>query len=694
MKRSARLAVAIAAVIAVITILGGYLLWRNRSVTYDNDTFLWSLFSATSAAYVIAGVAIVRRASSHVIGWICLGIAGFLELGLTLTQYGIFAIRVHPGSLPAPGLGLVVAATTPGLAITGIILVLHLFPTGKAVGPKWRLLVAATLVGQAIGAATTELLPHRITDVWSDELSHAGASAMNPLGISALRSLSGPLTAIAVVLSVLGAAGAIASLFVRRRRASSEERRQLRWLAAVAGTAATWILVMFPIVLLTDPNGLAGAIFWIVVTPLVALGPPAAIGIGIVKYRLFDIDVVIRKTVVVTLVGFTLTALYLAVLALATVGQVSRLVVGIALLAVTFNPVRRAARSVADRVAYGRRASSYDVLSSFSERIAETYAADDVAPRMAAILAGGTGARAATVWLRVGSELRPSAVSGDATTPPRPLPIAGDALPPLGQEATEVRHSGELLGALSVEMHANDPLDGARRRLIQDMASQAGLVLRNVRLIEELRASRQRLVAAQDEERRRLERNLHDGAQQQLVALSVQLRLMEQMAGRDPDTQRELAARLQTSVGAALEDLRDLARGIYPPLLADKGLSAALESQARKAAVPTMIEVDEVGRYPRDVEATVYFCALEALNNVAKYAGASRAVVRLAQRNGDLTFEVEDDGAGFDSSSTGYGTGLQGIADRLDAVGGTLEVATAPGEGTTILGRLPVGERT
>jgi signal transduction histidine kinase len=241
-------------------------------------------------------------------------------------------------------------------------------------------------------------------------------------------------------------------------------------------------------------------------------------------------------------------------------------------------------------------------------------------------------------------------------------------------------------------MPAADPMNPTKEKLVRDLAGQAGLVLRNVRLIEELRASRQRLVAAQDEERRKIERNLHDGAQQQLVALSVQLKLLEQLAGRDADKERALAARLQHAAGDAIEELREIARGIYPPLLADQGLAAALESQTRKAAVPTTVEAEGIGRYSREVESAVYFSALEALNNVAKYANASRAIVRLALHNGDLTFQVEDDGAGFDPDSTGYGTGLQGIADRLDAVGGALEIATAPGEGTTILGRLPVGD--
>lgn len=226
---------------------------------------------------------------------------------------------------------------------------------------------------------------------------------------------------------------------------------------------------------------------------------------------------------------------------------------------------------------------------------------------------------------------------------------------------------------------------------MRDLASQAGLVLRNVRLIEELRASRQRLVAAQDEERRRIERNLHDGAQQQLVALAVQLRLAEQMVGRDVEKERALIHRLQNAANEALDELRDLARGIYPPLLADKGLEAALQAQARKSPTPVVVETGPLGRYARDVESAVYFCALEALNNVSKYADASRAIVSLAQSNGELTFSVTDDGRGFDPATTGRGTGLQGIADRLDAIGGAFEIVTAPGSGTTVTGRVPLG---
>jgi signal transduction histidine kinase len=197
-------------------------------------------------------------------------------------------------------------------------------------------------------------------------------------------------------------------------------------------------------------------------------------------------------------------------------------------------------------------------------------------------------------------------------------------------------------------------------------------------------------VAAQDEERRRLERNLHDGAQQNLVAIKVKLGLAEMLADKDPDQARDMLAQLKGDTDEALETLRDLARGIYPPLLADRGLAAALESQARKATLPVEVDAADVGRYPQDIEAAVYFCVLEALQNIQKYAQATTAAVRLRADNGDLHFEVEDDGIGFDPATQKKGSGTQNMEDRLDALGGSVTVRSAVGAGTTVAGRLPV----
>jgi signal transduction histidine kinase len=162
------------------------------------------------------------------------------------------------------------------------------------------------------------------------------------------------------------------------------------------------------------------------------------------------------------------------------------------------------------------------------------------------------------------------------------------------------------------------------------------------------------------------------------------------MAERDPAAVATMLGDLRDQASAALEDLRDLARGVYPPLLADKGIFPAVEAQARKAAVPVTVQPGELGRYPPAIESTVYFCVLEALNNVVKYANASGAVVSLAQTDGVLAFEVQDDGRGFDSTGSTYGTGLQGMADRLDAVGGGLVVRSSPGTGAVVRGEIPV----
>jgi signal transduction histidine kinase len=241
---------------------------------------------------------------------------------------------------------------------------------------------------------------------------------------------------------------------------------------------------------------------------------------------------------------------------------------------------------------------------------------------------------------------------------------------------------------IGVKKAAGEAVTPAEHKLLQDLASQAGLVLRNVKLIEDLKASRVRLVQAQDEERRKIERNIHDGAQQQLVALQVKMGLARRMTD-DPGKLEGILTQLQEETNQALQDLRDLARGIYPPLLADQGLAAALQAQARKSPIPVTVVADDVGRYSQDAEAAVYFCVLEALQNVAKYAEAKTATVTLAASNGTVSFEVTDDGRGFDASAMSYGTGLQGIADRLSSLGGEIDVQSSPGHWTSVRGRLP-----
>jgi signal transduction histidine kinase len=373
-----------------------------------------------------------------------------------------------------------------------------------------------------------------------------------------------------------------------------------------------------------------------------------------------------------------------------------------AVLAVAFQPLRETLRRVANRVVYGKRATPYEALSEFAGQVGGAYATDEVLPRMARIMAEATGADRADVWLRSGPQLRAGASWPPGAAPPGPVALRGGDVPPLGgaSHLTLVRHQGEVLGALSVAKRPAEPLTPAENKLICDLAAQVGQVLRNVGLTDQLterladlRASRRRIVTAQDDQRRRIERELRDGAQRQLLAIASGLALAQSLAGQDEERERALVGRLRAGTREALETLRDLARGIYPPLLADQGLVPAVSAYAGKASLPVSVDAAGVGRYPADIETAVYFCCVEATANAARYGPGSTVRIRLRGSPRDVSFEVADDGPGFDRSCVGPGAdsgGLQRMADRLAALGGSLHVDAGLGCGTTVTGRIPV----
>ena len=339
------------------------------------------------------------------------------------------------------------------------------------------------------------------------------------------------------------------------------------------------------------------------ITPcLVLLGIPAAMAIAILKYRLFDIDVIISRALLVTLLSAAVTAVYAAiVLGVGTfVGHRRDPLLTIAAavaIALLFQPLRQRASRLANRLVYGERATPYQVLSDFAADMAGQLDLGDALDRMVSLLAGAAGATRVEAWIRVGAELRPAAVWPSGSAPSATVELAAaDGLPAVDAPGrmVPVRHGDDLLGAISLHKPPQEALNSAEDSLLRHLASQAGLVMRNAQLtaelratIDELRASRRRLVEAQDAERRKIERNLHDGAQQQLIALAIQLGLLAESAG-DPDLLRKAIPDLKAQLSAALDDLRALAHGIYPPLLAERGLVMALHAQAARSPVPVL----------------------------------------------------------------------------------------------------------
>jgi signal transduction histidine kinase len=660
---------------------------------------------AGAIAYAALGALIVRRAG-NLVGWFMLAEGAANAAMTTGSAYAILGVKAYPGTLPAAAAVGALAESVFVIVCAGLVAIFLVFPTGRLPSPRWR---PAALAGLGLTGLTLAAFVVSARQVALPAPGGISLSYPNPLAVPALDPAArlGTLNGLAPVFILL-LAPAVASLVLRYRRGDQRLRLQMKWLALVV----VGVLICQAVGGLAFASGQANRPLQQVpysITPfLVLLGIPMAIAIAILRYRLFDIDVIISRALLFTLLSAGVTAVYAAiVLGIgALVGSDSDpllTIVAAVVIALVFQPLRQRASLLANRLVYGHRATPYQVLSDFAADMAGQLDLGDALDRMVSLLGGAAGASRVEAWIRVGAELRPGAVWPGDARPSAVVPLndaSGGAaeLPVLepGARVVPVRHGDDLLGAISLSKPREEALTSTEDSLLRHLASQASLVMRNAQLTAELRAtidqllaSRRRLVEAQDAERRRIERNLHDGAQQQLIALAIQLGLLAESAD-DPGFIRQAIPDLKAQLSTALDDLRALARGIYPPLLAEQGLVMALRAQAARSPVPVVLEADQVGRYPQDAESTVYFCTLEALQNVAKHARASAATVRLSGAGDVLEFSISDDGAGFPAAATRHGSGLQGMSDRLAAHGGTLAVSSHPGQGTTITGRLPV----
>jgi signal transduction histidine kinase len=373
-------------------------------------------------------------------------------------------------------------------------------------------------------------------------------------------------------------------------------------------------------------------------------------------------------------------------------------VIATALVAAAFAPVKERISRAARRLVYGVRATPYDALAALPRHLADVPAVADVLLSTADMLTRGLGVPAARVRVFLdggGESVAWSPADGEAGT----------------LIVVPVRHLGGVVGDVAVQPWTDRPLSNRQRRLLADLAAQAGPALRSVALATELqtrldqiteqsallRASRQRIVTAQIAERRRLERDLHDGAQQQLVALAMSIQNVEKQvaAGRPGAALIAALAECRAELGRCIDEVRLLAGGIYPPVLIARGLAAALRARARLGTSDVRVNASPAvdgARFPNEVELSVYFCCLEALQNAAKHAPGAHVWVRLEVTDTALTFEVTDDGPGLDPQTVraSGGSGLLGMEDRVGVVGGTLVIDGAPGRGCTVRGTVPL----
>jgi signal transduction histidine kinase len=351
-------------------------------------------------------------------------------------------------------------------------------------------------------------------------------------------------------------------------------------------------------------------------------------------------------------------------------------IAAVAIVAVAFEPMRNRVQHAANRLVFGKRASPYEVLAQATRRLAEAGTPEETLAQVTHLVADGTGAVAAVLWLRVGDHLQPhSATPTEALGGLSPVALAGEEVPELpGEAVIPIFHRQELLGALTITKPRGQSVTGADEKVLADVAAGSGLLLRNIGLnaeleerAEQLRVSRRRLVAAQDAERHRLERDLHDGAQQQVVALKVKLGIARTLAEREgADKVVAIVTDLAATTQEAVDAMRAVAHGIYPPLLEAEGLAAALSAVRRTFPVPIDLKILGLGRYQRPVEESVYFCVVEVITRAVD-SGASSIEVSLVGTVGSVEFRVRHDGQLDD---------FVAVEDRLQALEGRFFVTT------------------
>lgn len=685
------------------------------------------LIFAPFLAFSVVGALIVSRQPANLVGWVSAADGFVWMLAIFGGPYAAYGLA-NPGTVPYP---LIVYALTawlwaPAVGLLGIYLPL-LFPDGRLPSRRWRYLVLFAGAVIVVESACVVLAPGPLDGL---------PGTRNPFGISGYPWLEG-VGIFAVATIPLCILAAVAGLISRFRRSDREVRQQIKWLALAASLVGLAYLGTVIVMLLeTSSPGSARPPWLLLLQNAVLLSyavVPLAVGTAVLKHRLYDVDLVINRALVygsltVSIVGvYAITVGYLGTL-LRAGWNLPISLVATGLVAVLFAPLRERLQRGVNRLMYGERDDPYAVLSRLGRRLEGTLAPEAVLPAVVENIARALRLPHVAVWLVDGEGLHLEAANGKAsstTTVQDARAIEVLSHSPEGTDPAELGeseaygsvladsnvalalplfHGGELIGALCMAPRGpGESFSTADRRLLRDLATQVSAAANSVRLtgdlrssLKELRRSREDLVEAQEEERRRVQRDLHDGLGPILASMRLRLEACLDATQSTEDPLAHDLERLYELVGQATSDIRRLVYDLRPPVLDQLGLVPALGQHCERFSRETGIEV---GFYagpglsiPAAAEVTILRVVQEALLNVQKHARASRADVRLHQRDRYLELGVGDDGVGLDAGSNGVGTGIGSMRERAELLGGTLRLDGGPGAGTKVMLRIPVEE--
>lgn len=656
------------------------LIVSGRGVTFSHQFFTPPL----TVTYCVVGALVASRHPRNLIGWMFCAIGFLSALNMLTAGYALYSeIAVKTGSLPggafARWLSLWIWIPNTMLPITFSLL---LFPDGRLLSARWRPIAWAA--GLGITAFIVGVAFH------PGPLENMGLTTSNPYGIVGGAEVMNALMIAAAPLLLVGVFGSIASVIVRFRNASGMERAQLKWLA-VAGIIVIVGNILGGIPWLIWGDSPQAQELSIVITDITLVNIVIATGIAILRYRLWDIDIVINRTLVYGSLTALVVALYIVIVGLLGIllqsgGSLPISLFGTGIVAISFQPLRERLQRGVNRLMYGERDEPYTVLKRLSERLEVVVASQSVLPTIVETVAEALKLPYAAIGLKDGDHLKTVAEYTRASIGEHELAGEMETLPLVYQ----TENIGQLILAPRTP---GEPFSQTDRRLLETIARQAGIAAYNVRLTQDLQRSRERLVTTREEERRRLRRDLHDGLGPVLASMSFKLDAIHNLADRDVTAVKKMAAEMKKQIQEALADIRRIAYDLRPPALDELGLVGALKehiaSYNQTQGLQITLEAPEnAPPLPAAVEVAAYRIALEAMTNVSRHAAARHCYVRLSLP-GDLCLEVTDDGRGL-PNAVRAGVGLTSMRERAEELGGSCITEMLPHGGTGVVAHLPL----